>query len=290
MPDASTTRCGTIALAGRPNAGKSTLLNALVGEPLAITSHKPQSTRYPVVGLRSDAETQIVFVDPPGLLEPRYRLQEEMLRDALETLRRADAIVHLHPITEPAPQPLAALLPEGSRVTAPTLVVRTKADLGGTPNPGELAVSAVTGEGLDALVAWCGAHVPVGPFRYDPDELSTQPVRFFVAEFVREAAFELLGDELPYAVAATVEEFREGSDPLYIRVTIHVERESQRRMVIGTGGATIRSLGSHARRRIEAFVGGRVYLDLWVKTLHNWRTNAAALRRFERPGQIERSR
>lgn len=284
MPEHPKTRCGTIALAGRPNAGKSTLLNALVGESLAITSRKPQSTRYPVVGLRTDAESQIVFVDPPGLLEPRYRLQEAMLRDALDTLRHADAILHLHPITEPAPAPLATLLPEGTHVTAPTLVVRTKADLGGSPPPGELAASAVTGEGLDALLDWCRAHVPPGPFRYDPDELSTQPLRFFVAEFVREAAFELLGDELPYAVATSVEEFREGSDPLYIRVTIHVERESQRRMVIGKGGATIRSLGSHARRRIEAFVGSRVYLDLWVKTLHNWRTNAAALRRFERPG------
>jgi GTP-binding protein Era len=138
----------------------------------------------------------------------------------------------------------------------------------------------VTGEGLARLIEWCESHAQPGPFRYPADDLSTQPARFFVAEYVREAAFERLGDEVPYALAAEVDEFREGSTPLYIRVALYTERDSQKAIVVGKGGRTIKDIGASARQRIEAFLGTQVYLDLWVKTLPHWRSRAAVLRRL----------
>jgi GTP-binding protein Era len=281
-PPAST-RFGTFALAGRPNAGKSSLLNALVGEPLAIVSAKPQSTRFPVLGLRTEGPVQLAFVDPPGLLDPAYLMQRAMLEAAIDVLRRADAILYLHPVTDGEPPPLASLLPADRPPRGPVLTVLTKSDLAPRLPPDEptrLAISARTGRGLDGLVAWCAARARPGPFRYPADDLSAQPVRFFVAEFVREAAFERLGDEVPYALAALVDEFREGSTPVYIRVTLYTERESQKAIVVGQGGRVIREIGTHARRRIEGFLGTAVYLDLWVKTLPRWRSRAAMLRRL----------
>ncbi len=285
-PPPASTRCGTIVLAGQPNAGKSTLLNALVGEPLAIVSAKPQSTRLPVIGLRTEGAAQMIFVDPAGLLDPRSLLQEAMRAEALEVVRRADLILYLHPAAQRPVPPLATLLPGGTAPGVPTLTVLTKADQcapGGGPNaatPDQVLASAISREGVAEILHWCATHLPPGPFRYDPDDLSAQPVRFFVAEFVREAAFAHLGAELPYAIAAEVDEFREGSSPLYIRAVLHTERESQKGMVIGRGGAMLKRIGTDARRRIEAFLGTQVYLELRVKTLPKWRSRAAALRRL----------
>jgi GTP-binding protein Era len=284
-PPSAPTRCGTIVLAGQPNVGKSTLLNALVGEPLAIVSAKPQSTRLPVIGLRTAGDAQMVFVDPPGLLDPGYPLQEAMRREALGVVGRADLILYLHAAAERAVPPLATLLPDGAAPRVPMLTVLTKADQLGpgtapTAPPDHLLVSAFSGDGVTEILRWCAAHLPPGPFRYDADDLSTQPVRFFVAEFVREAAFAHLGAELPYAIAAEVDEFREGSSPLYIRTLLYTERESQKGMVVGRGGDMIKRIGTDARRRIEAFLGTQVYLELRVKTLPKWRSRTAALRRF----------
>lgn len=288
----STTHCGTIVLAGRPNAGKSTLLNRLVGADLAIVSPKAQTTRLPVIGIRTDDHHQIAFIDPPGLLETAYLLHEGMLLAATETVQQADAVLYLHPLAEAPAPPLETLLPEGTRVRGSVRTVYTQADTAqgaGRTAQGNLIVSAVTGEGIEELLAWCRAQIPEGPFGYDPEALSTQPTRFFIAEFVREAAFRHLDDELPYALAVEVDEFREGSTPLYIRLTLYVERESQQGMVIGKGGRTIKAIGQDARARAEAFLGTAVYLDLWVKTLPKWRTDAQALRRFGVPVPPARS-
>jgi GTP-binding protein Era len=281
----SVTRCGTIVLAGQPNVGKSTLLNALVGEPLAIVSAKPQSTRMPVIGLRTEGTAQMIFVDPAGLLDARYPLQEAMRAEALDVVRQADLILYLHPAAQRPAPPLATLLPDGAAPRVPTLTVLTKVDqldsaIGGTATPGQVLASAVSHQGVAEILRWCAEHLPPGPFRHDPDDLSAQPVRFFVAEFVREAAFAHLGAELPYAIAAEVDEFREGSSPLYIRTVLYTERESQKGMVVGRGGDMIKRIGTDARRRIEAFLGTPVYLELRVKTLPKWRSRAAALRRL----------
>ena len=290
-PPDTPTRCGTIVFAGKPNAGKSTLLNAFVGAQLAITSAKPQSTRQRVIGIRTDGSSQLVFVDPPGLLEPHYLLQETMLDEAIEVLRGADAILYLHRAGDAPTPPLESLVPAGSLRGQPVATVYTAVDTIARDvwphvSPPVFRVGFLTEEhsgkhadlGLDDLLQWCHAQIPTAPFRYDPEDLSTQPMRFFVAEFIREAALELLHEELPYSLAAGVDEFRESSDPVYIRVTIFVERESQKGMVIGAGGRTIKKIGAAARERIEKLLGVSIYLDLWVKVLPRWRKSPHLLR------------
>jgi GTP-binding protein Era len=279
------TRCGTVVLAGRPNVGKSTLLNALVGEHLAIVSPKPQSTRLPVIGLLTTGDTQYIFTDSPGLLEPEYQLHEAMRAAALRAIDDAEVIAYLHPLSEyPAPA-LATVAGFTRPPRAPIITVYTKADVGrpsGRPavGPSEVFTSAVTGEGIEAFLAAIAHLLPESPFHYDPDELATQPMRFFAAEFIREAAFELLHEELPYSVACEIDEFREGAEPVYIRAMLYVERDSQKGIVIGEGGRTIKALGATARGKIEALLGRRVFLDLHVKVLPKWRRDAPSLKRL----------
>lgn len=277
------TRCGTIVLAGRPNVGKSTLLNALVGEHLAIVSPKPQSTRLPVIGLLTRDDTQFIFTDSPGLLEPEYALHEAMRAAALRALHDAEVIAYLHPLAQFPAADLVSVARLETLPRAPIVTVYTKADL--VPltarPPGRLtAVSAVTREGLDQLLDTLRAHLPESPFHYDPEEMATQPLRFFAAEFVREAAFELLHEELPYSVAVEIDEFREAPAPVYIRAVIYVERASQKGIVIGAGGRAIKALGQAARAKIEALVGAQVFLELHVKVMPKWRRRAASLKRL----------
>lgn len=293
-------RAGFVTLVGRPNAGKSTLLNHLVGTKLAIVSPKPQSTRDRVVGILIHADAQMVLFDTPGLLAPRYDLHRAMRRAALDAIADADLILHLvDGASDPgACEPLAALAGLTTPPRAPTLVVVTKADqLSASQRaawaaavPDARLVSAATGEGIAALLDTIGARLPESPFLYPEDDVSTQQTRFFVAEFVREAIFEQLEDEVPYGVAVEIEEFREERSPLYIRAVLHVERDSQKRILIGSGGARIRAIGQAARPRIEALVDRPVYLDLWVKVLANWRRSPAALRRlgFQLPEETDR--
>ena len=281
------TRTGHIALAGAPNVGKSSLLNALVGTHLAIVSPKAQATRLPVTGLRTEGDTQYVFHDLPGLLDPSYLMQERMRELAVQTIQRMDVVLHLHPAAEAPAPPFLVLA--GLDVPPPgtLLPVYTKGDLVSAARRDELGrgglVTGADGMGLPALLARLREELPEGEFAYDPDDVGTQPLRFFVVEYLREGAFQLLGDELPYAFTAEVEEFREAERPVYIRVTLFVERESQKGIVIGQGGRTIRALGTHARERLEALMGVPVYLDAWVKVLPQWRKQPAALTRFGFP-------
>jgi GTP-binding protein Era len=281
-------RSGHIALAGAPNAGKSSLLNALVGTHLAIVSPKAQATRIPVTGLRTDGDTQYVFHDLPGLLDPSYLMQSRMRDLALRALDEADLILHLHPAPlAPAPD-FRSVAHLESAPRAPILTVYTKGDLVSPDIRSALELDAPVTTATDPatverLLTRVAPLLPEREFAFDPDDVGTQPLRFFVVEYLREAAFEQLEDELPYAFAAEVEEFREGETPMYIRVTLFVERDSQKGMVIGKGGATIKAIGAHARARLEALTGSPVYLDLWVKVLPKWRRSATALTRFGFP-------
>jgi GTP-binding protein Era len=280
-------RVGHVALAGAPNAGKSSLLNRLIGADLAIVSPKAQTTRLPVTGLRSTDQAQLILHDLPGLLEPQYALHSRMLDAAREVLGKVHVILHLHPAPDyPAPAfwPLTGLekFPE-----VPVLQVYTKADLLGAAARVRLGdallVSSVDGAGIEALASRIEGHLPEADYQFDREDLGTQPVRFFAAEYVREGAFQELEQELPYALAVEVEEFREHTRPMYIRVTLLVERESQKGMVVGRGGRTLKAIGQHARARLEALVGQPVFLDCWVKVSHNWRRNPAALDRLGFP-------
>ena len=293
------TRCGIVALAGLPNVGKSTLLNALVGEGLAIVSPKPQTTREPVRGLLSDETTQVLFVDPAGLLDPAYHLQRAMLQAALRTIAEADLALHLHPLREAPAPPLASLLPRRAKLPRHILAVYTKSDQARGKSQRELplpegaeaalSVSATTGQGLEELKAAVRARLPESPFLWDREDVGTQPLRFFAAEFVREAAFAELQQELPYSVAVVIDEFREAETPVYIRATLAVEKDSQKPIVLGKGGRTIKAIGSAARARLEALLGRRVRLELWVTVWKRWRKDPAALARLGLPLATEPS-
>jgi GTP-binding protein Era len=280
-------RAGIVTVVGKPNVGKSTLLNRIVGQKLSITSPKPQSTRDRVVGIYSADDSQMVILDTPGLLNPGYLLQEAMRSTALRALDEADVIVYLADATEGNPPPLVEAAQLTSAPRAPVLTVLNKSDAVPAKRREEadvasdvVYVSALTGDGIPELMARIAGLLPESPFLYPEDDISTQPVRFFVAEMVRETVLEQLHDEVPYAVAVQVEEFREGSSPLYIRAVIYVERDSQKAIIIGSKGAQIKSIGEVARKKIESFIGSKVYLDLWVKVLANWRKNPGSLSRF----------
>jgi GTP-binding protein Era len=284
MPNA-----GFVAIAGKPNAGKSTLLNRLVGEKLAITSPKPQSTRDRVVGIRSEGDVQMVLLDTPGLLDPEYALHVVMRGVALHALREADVVIYVADATEGSPAELPSLVPEAKSLPGkPVILALNKADRLAPAelqrlqavHPDAVLVSAYSGEGIEALIGRVGAVLPESPFLYPGDELSTQSMRFFVAELIRETALEQLDEEVPYSVACEIEEFRETKSPVYIRAVIHVERDTQKAILIGAGGTRIKELGKAARAKIEVLVGGPVYLDLWVKVTKNWRRSVDALRRF----------
>ena len=281
-------KTGHVALAGAPNVGKSTLLNALVGQHLALVSPKPQATRLPVTGLRTEGDTQFIFHDLPGLLEPGYLLQTRMRDVALETAARMNLVLHLHPAPQAPAPAFERVAGIATRFPVPVLTVYTKGDLVSDPARTALeqttpVVAAAGDLGLERLLDRIRPFLPERAFEHDPDDVGTQPLRFFVVEYLREAAFELLGDELPYSFTAEVEEFREAERPVYIRVALFVERESQKGIVIGRSGQTLKALGAHARARLEDLIGAPIYLDCWVKSLANWRKNPAALARFGFP-------
>jgi len=281
-------KAGIVTVCGKPNAGKSTLLNRIVGQKLSITSPKPQSTRDRIVGIHTDGDVQMVIFDTPGLLVPSYTLQRAMRATALKALEEADVIVYVVDATAGAPEPLekAAQLDRVPR--APVILAFNKSDALDRRErdrlsaqcPDALFISALTGEDIPPLLAAVAEDLPEGPFLYPDDELSTQSLRFFVAELVRETALEQLSDEVPYSVACEIEEFRETTTPVYIRAVLYVERDSQKGILIGDRGSRIRAIGTAARAKIEALVGSKVYLDLHVKVLANWRRNANSLKRF----------
>jgi GTP-binding protein Era len=281
-------RFGRIALAGRPNVGKSSLLNAILGTHLSLVSPKAQATRLPVQGIVTTDDAQMVFVDLPGLLDPAYLLQRSMRHLALDALPRVDVVLHLHPASDAPAPPFRELVPDAPAFRAPVTVVYTKSDLltdhaRATLSAAAIVTSVNDGASVDALLAHLRTLLPVGDFQLPVDDIATQPMRFFVAEFLREAAFDALEDELPYAFAAEVDEFRESPKPIYIRVTLYVERESQKGIVIGQAGRTLKRIGTHARTRLEALLGEKIYLETRVKVLPHWRRNAHALTRFGFP-------
>ena len=281
-----TMKSGFVAVVGKPNVGKSTLLNRLVGQKLAITSPKPQSTRDRITGILTFDDTQIVLVDTPGLIEPNVALQHVMRGTALQALRDADVILHLIDAGDPRPMPLEQVAQ--LRVHAPVLVARTKADQLTEPQrerievefPAHILISAITGEGIETLTSRLRDLLPEGPHLFPEDDVSTQHLRFFAAELIRETALEQLSEEVPHAIACAIEEFREDRTPVYIRAIIYVERDSQKRIVIGQDGSRVREIGRAARLKIEDLLSTPVYLDLWVKVLPNWRRDHAALRRL----------
>lgn len=293
------TRAGIVTVVGKPNAGKSTLLNRIIGQKLSIVSPKPQSTRDRIVGIRTEGDVQMIIFDTPGLLNPKYALQRVMRATSLEALRDADVVIYVVDATDRAIDPLPIAASLNSPPRAPVITALNKADLLSVrdrsalaaTHPNALFSSATTGEGIPELLAAAAEQLPISPFLYPVDEVSTQTLRFFVAELIRETALEQLSDEIPYSIACEIEEFREAKKPVYIRAVLHVERDSQKRILIGTKGQRIKSIGQAARLKVEALLENQsVFLDLWVKVLPNWRKNANALARFGYHLQEERQK
>jgi GTPase len=289
------TRAGYAALIGFPNAGKSSLMNQLLGEALSIVTPVAQTTRARVVGIDTRDDVQIVYVDTPGLVEPQYLLHHAMLRSAVDAISDSDAVVLVVDCAakprELAPEVVSRLAAKRGAV----VVALNKIDLATdvtieraetwvrasiSPDARCHRVSATTGTGVAELRELVGGMMPKSPFLFPPDEISSQPVRFFVAEMIRETVLEQYQQEIPHSVFVEVDEFREASDPIFIRATVYVERNTQKQILIGRGGSAIRTLGTLSRAKIEQFVGSKVFLDLWVKVLPKWRKQASTLRRF----------
>lgn len=284
-------RAGFVAIVGLPNVGKSTLLNAFLGERIGIVTHKAQTTRRRLLGICSRPSFQAVFIDTPGLLDPRNPLQRAMRAEALSTLQDADVVLA---VVDAGFAPSVRWAEDFAQSAGETrLLCLNKVDrigsgeanrvVGGLREAGWSEVyrtSADRGDGVQALLEAVGGRLPESPPLYPVDELSDAPVREFVAEMIRETCLEELDEEVPYAVAVRVEEFRErgGDRPTYIEARLYVERESQKGIVVGAGGRTIRRIGSRSRRKIERFLEQRVFLQLRVRVLANWRRHPRHLR------------
>lgn len=286
-------RSGFVTLVGRPNVGKSTLLNGLVGEKIAIVTDKPQTTRNRIQGIYTDEKRQIVFVDTPGIHRPRNRLGSYMVKVAQGALTGVDVVVHVvdgrAPIG-PGDRYIASCF---SDLHLPVLQAVNKVDvlkreqtILALDNYSQLAnyteivpISALKGKNLPLLLEIISKYLPAGPQFYPEDMVTDQPERFAVAELIREQVLHLTWDEVPHSVAVLIEEMadRQETAPFYIRATVLVERESQKGIIIGQGGRQLKAIGQRARKGIEELLGRQVYLDLWVKVKEEWRDREESL-------------
>jgi GTP-binding protein Era len=290
-------RSGFVAVVGRPNVGKSTLLNAFMKQKLAIVSPRPQTTRTSQLGILTQPTYQIIFVDTPGLVKPRHRLDEFMVGAADEATRDADIILWLVDGAEPpgaadriiaqnlqglhGEVPVIVGINKADLIPAEEVIARTEAYRAFMPEAQWILFSALEGRGVAELLALILEALPEGPRYYPVDQTTDLYVRDIAAELVREQIFLRLRDELPYGTAVQIDEFKERENGVtYIRATIYVERDSHKRIVIGRKGAQLRQIGAAARKEIENLVQGQVYLDLWVKVEANWRRDDAALKRL----------
>ena len=279
-------RAGVVALLGRPNAGKSTLLNRLLGWKLAIVTAKPQTTRSRLLGILTLPDAQVAFVDTPGLHESSKPLNAALNEIVDGVADGCDAALLLVDGRVGWGQPEAALAARLQGKGSPLVVVANKSDLSGAADDGwpedapeALRVSALTGAGVSALLEKVLAILPESPQLYPPDELSDRPLRFLGAELVREAAFEVLQQEIPYSLAVEVEEWDEKRpDLVRVRANLLIERTSQKQIVIGRNGRVIKEIGTRARRQLEILVDRKVHLELWVKVEPKWSSRPKRLK------------
>jgi GTP-binding protein Era len=298
-------KSGFVALVGRPNAGKSTLLNRLVGQKLAIVSDKPQTTRNRITGVRNFPGAQVVFVDTPGVHRPLHRLNVRMVDAALDALRQVDVVTAVVDASEPPGGGNRFLMDILSKVRKPKVLALNKVDVLAKEKLLPLIerydafgfadivpISALKGDNVDRLEQVLLSHLPEGAPFYDDDYLTDQPERFFVAELVREQVLHHTRAELPFSSAVIVDKFGEPDEKGLLRLycTILVERESQKPIVIGRAGEMIKSIGTAARKELEQFFGARVFLDLRVKVRADWREDERMLDEIGLPRAKQRRR
>ena len=288
-------KSGFAAVIGRPNVGKSTLINALIGQKIAIMSDKPQTTRSRILCILTEEDAQIIFLDTPGVHKPKHKLGDYMAKATEGALHGVDVVVFVVDVTEKMGAGEQYILKQLANVRVPVLLAVNKVDC--IPREeslpvianyakaydfaGIVPISAREGENLEGLLAEIKKYLPEGPQYYPADMVTDQPERLIIAELVREKVLELTRDEIPHAVAVDIEEMTtRAKGDVYIRAVIYVERETQKGIVIGARGALLRTIGLRARADVETLLGSKVYLDLWVKTRKDWRNRASALREF----------
>lgn len=285
-------KSGVVALIGRPNAGKSTLLNRVIGEKIAIVSDKPQTTRTRITGVLTRPEGQIVFLDTPGVHKPGYTLNRRMMAIVTDALSTVDLILLMIDATEPMGRGDEFVLSMMKRIETPAFLVPNKVDAlkdktkllpligrytGERQFSEVIPISALNGDGTDLLIAKIFEALPAGPMLYPEDEMTDQPERVLVAELVREKILQVTGEELPYVTAVFTERWEDAADITRIHCLIYVERASHRAIVIGRGGARLKEIGTAARADIEKLLGRRVFLNLFVKVRERWRDDERAL-------------
>ncbi|MFZ2041156.1 MAG: GTPase Era [Desulfobacterales bacterium] len=289
-------RSGFVGIAGPPNVGKSTLLNRILGEKISITSSKPQTTRNRILGIAHRPEAQIIFVDTPGVHGAPKALNIRMVASALAALDDMDVVLLVLDAAAPDPASENLLVKKLGQLRRPLILALNKTDL--VAKPALLAliarwsqavtfealvpVSAQTGDQLPALLQALEACLPLGPPLFPADAITDMPERFIAAEMIREKVFRFTGQEIPYSTAVTIERFAEETRPALVKIfaTIHVERDSQKGVVIGKGGAKLKQIGVAARSEIERMIGAQVYLKLLVRVEKNWSQDSRALRKF----------
>ncbi|AUW93222.1 GTPase Era [Sulfobacillus thermotolerans] len=286
-------KSGYIALIGRPNVGKSTLLNAILGRKVAITTAKPQTTRNRIQGVLHDPSGQIVFVDTPGIHQPRTKLDERMVMTAERALKEVDLIAHVVDISKPPRPEDIAIAQLIARLHHDAVLVGNKSDLveqtkgrldpyrALAPYVEEFVVSAQNEQGIEAMVQALLAMLPEGLPYFPDDTVTDQTEDFYIAEVIREKILEETRDEVPHSVAVTIEEKIQRTPTLmYIRAAIYVERDTQKAILIGNQGQMLKRIGFLARKDLEEYYGQKVYLDLWVKVRGHWRDQEAWLKRL----------
>ena len=288
-------KSGFIAVVGRPNVGKSTLINSLIGQKIAIMSDKPQTTRTRILCILTEPDAQIVFLDTPGIHKPRHKLGEYMVHAAENTLKEVDAVFFVVDATEKMGPGERYILERLQAAKCPCILVVNKLDLidkpavlpilesymKAYPFTGAVPISAKEEVNLAALLTEAKKYLPEGPAYYPEDMVTDQPERLIVAELVREKALLATRDEIPHAIAVDLDEMKERpKGDFYIRATIYVEREAQKGIVIGAKGALLREIGAQARKDIEMLLGAKVFLDLWVKVKKDWRNREGVLHNF----------
>jgi GTP-binding protein Era len=285
-------KSGFVSIIGKPNAGKSTLLNALIGRKLSIINRKASTTRHRILGIENGEDYQIVYSDTPGVIKPKYALHNKMMNAVNMAVEDADLIILLIAIDERFPEEEVIKLSQKPNI--PKILVMNKVDLADPDRVMErlaevggkgefveqVAISALKDFNIDALRQLILKHLDEGPVYFPKDQVSDRPERFFVSEIIREKAFAFLKQEIPYSTEVSIEEFNEEPDLIRIEATIHVERKSQQGMVVGKGGKMIRRIGTAARKDIEVFLDQKVFLKLYVKVTDGWKSNDRRLNEF----------
>ena len=288
------TRTGFIAIVGRPNVGKSTLLNSILGEKIAIVSKKPQTTRNRITGIHTVGEDQYVFLDTPGIHRPRTKLGDFMVKQASDTLGEADAAILVIEPRDEVGDIEAGIIDRLRKAGIPAVLAVNKIDATSKEHIAKTIASyaeaydfdavvpmcAKNGKGVDILLEECKRYLSESDFFFPSDALTDQPERQIAAEIIREKLLRVLDEEIPHGTAVIIEDFREEEKLVSIRAEIFCEKPSHKGIIIGKHGATLKTVGTYAREDLEKFLGIKVFIDLWVKVKENWRDSDVAVRNF----------